>query len=150
MPSYPQYLPPHKPSDKLLVFTDEDGDGKADKMETFADDLHLPTGFELGDGGVYVAQEPNLVFLKDTNGDGKADLKKILLGGFDSGDSHHAIGAFSWGLVGESICTKVRFMSRKSRLRDGSQRMVKCTDLILPIRNSILTYTTTPVPGACL
>ena len=79
MPSYPQYLPPHKPSDKLLVFTDEDGDGKADKMETFADDLHLPTGFELGDGGVYVAQEPNLVFLKDTNGDGKADLKKILL-----------------------------------------------------------------------
>ena len=48
MPSYPQYLPPHKPSDKLLVFTDEDGDGKADKMETFADDLHLPTGFELG------------------------------------------------------------------------------------------------------
>ncbi|MAQ91021.1 MAG: dehydrogenase [Rhodopirellula sp.] len=97
MPSYPQYLPPHKPSDKLLVFTDEDGDGKADKMETFADDLHLPTGFELGDGGVYVAQEPNLVFLKDTNGDGKADLKKILLGGFDSGDSHHAIGAFTWG-----------------------------------------------------
>ena len=52
MPSYPQYLPPHKPNDKLLVFTDEDGDGKADKMETFADGLHLPTGFELGDGSV--------------------------------------------------------------------------------------------------
>jgi putative membrane-bound dehydrogenase-like protein len=97
MPSYPQYLPPHKPNDKLLVFIDEDDDGKADKMETFADGLHLPTGFELGDGGAYVAQEPNLVFLKDTNGDGKADLKKILLGGFDSGDSHHAIGAFTWG-----------------------------------------------------
>lgn len=97
MPSYPQYLPPNKPNDKLLVFTDEDGDGKADKMETFAEGLHLPTGFELGDGGAYVAQEPNLVFLKDTDGDGKADLKKILLGGFDSGDSHHAIGAFTWG-----------------------------------------------------
>ncbi|MEC7566862.1 MAG: PVC-type heme-binding CxxCH protein [Planctomycetota bacterium] len=97
MQSYPQYQPPNKPNDKLLVFEDTDRDGKADKMEVFADGLHLPTGFELGDGGAYVAQEPNLVFLKDTNGDGKADVRNILLGGFDSGDSHHAIGAFTWG-----------------------------------------------------
>ena len=97
MPSYPQYLPPHKPNDKLLIFTDTDRDGVADDMTVFADGLHLPTGFELGDGGAYVAQEPNLVFLKDTDGDGKADMKKILLHGFDSGDSHHAIGAFIWG-----------------------------------------------------
>ena len=97
MPTYPQYQPPNKPADKLLIFEDTDGDGKADKQTIFADDLHLPTGFEVGDGGVYVAQEPNLVFLKDTDGDGKADTKKILLGGFDSGDSHHAIGAFQWG-----------------------------------------------------
>ncbi|MFP6763731.1 MAG: PVC-type heme-binding CxxCH protein, partial [Planctomycetaceae bacterium] len=97
MPSYPQYQPPNKPQDKLLIFEDTDGDGKADKRTVFADDLHLPTGFEVGDGGVYVAQEPNLVFLKDTDGDGKADSKKVLLGGFDSGDSHHAIGAFQWG-----------------------------------------------------
>ncbi|MBT4692003.1 MAG: c-type cytochrome [Planctomycetaceae bacterium] len=97
MQSYPQYLPPNKPNDKLLIFEDTDGDGKADKMEVFADGLHLPTGFELGDGGAYVAQEPNLVFLKDTTGDGKADVRNILLGGFDSGDSHHAIGAFTWG-----------------------------------------------------
>ncbi len=97
MPSYPQYKPPHKPNDKLLIFEDTDRDGVADNMTVFADGLHLPTGFELGDGGAYVAQEPNLVFLKDTDGDGKADLKKILLHGFDSADSHHAIGAFIWG-----------------------------------------------------
>ena len=97
MPSYPQYQPPNKPQDKLLIFEDTDGDGKADKQTVFADDLHLPTGFEVGDGGVYVAQEPNLVFLKDTDGDGRADVRKVLLGGFDSGDSHHAIGAFQWG-----------------------------------------------------
>ena len=97
MPSYPQYQPPHKPDDKLLVFEDTDGDGKADKQTVFADGLHLPTGFEVGDGGAYVAQEPNLVHLKDTDGDGKADFKRIVAGGFDSGDSHHAIGAFQWG-----------------------------------------------------
>ena len=97
MPSYPQYQPPHKPNDKLLIFEDTDGDGKADKQSVFADGLHLPTGFEVGDGGAYVAQEPNLVHLVDTDGDGKADQKKIVMGGFDSGDSHHAIGAFVWG-----------------------------------------------------
>ena len=97
MPSYPQYQPPHKPNDKLLIFEDTDGDVKADKHTVFAYGLHLPTGFEVGDGGAYVAQEPNLVHLIDTDGDGKADQKKIVMGGFDSGDSHHAIGAFVWG-----------------------------------------------------
>ncbi len=97
MPSYPQYQPPNKPDDKLLVFEDTDGDGKADKQSVFADGLHLPTGFEVGDGGAYVAQEPNLVHLVDTDGDGKADERNIVMGGFDSGDSHHAIGAFVWG-----------------------------------------------------
>ena len=97
MPSYPQYQPPHKPNDKLLIFEDTDGDGKADKQTVFADGLHLPTGFEVGDKGAYVAQEPNLVHLIDNDGDDKADERKIVLGGFDSGDSHHAIGAFVWG-----------------------------------------------------
>jgi putative membrane-bound dehydrogenase-like protein len=97
MPSYPQYQPPHKPNDKLLIFEDTDGDGKADKQIVFADGLHLPTGFEVGDKGAYVAQEPNLVHLIDNDGDDKADERKIVLGGFDSGDSHHAIGAFVWG-----------------------------------------------------
>lgn len=97
MPSYPGYQPPNKPNDKILVLEDTDGDGKADKQTVFADKLHVPTGFELGDGGVYVAQQPNLIFLKDTDGDGKADVRKLLLHGFDSGDTHHAIGAFTWG-----------------------------------------------------
>lgn len=97
MPSYPQYQPPHKPDDKLLIFEDTDGDGRADLQKVFADGLHLPTGFEVGDGGAYVAQEPNLVHLIDNDGDDKADERNIILGGFDSGDSHHAIGAFVWG-----------------------------------------------------
>ena len=97
MPSYPQFRPPDKPNDKLLVFDDVDADGRADRMTVFADGLHVPTGFEVGDGGVYVAQEPNVVFLRDMDGDGKADERRTILHGFDSGDSHHAIGAFVWG-----------------------------------------------------
>jgi hypothetical protein len=59
--------------------------------------LHVPTGIELGDGGAYVAQQPNLVFLKDRDGDDRADYKEIVLHGFDSADSHHSISAFTWG-----------------------------------------------------
>lgn len=97
MPSYPQYQPPNKPNDKLLILEDTDGDGKADKQTVFADGLHLPTGFEFGDGGVYVAQQPDLWFLKDTDGDDRADVRVRVLHGFDSADSHHSISAFVWG-----------------------------------------------------
>lgn len=97
MPTYPMYLPGTPPNDKILILEDTDRDGRADKQTIFAEGLHLPTGIELGDGGVYVAQQPNLVFLKDTDGDDQADVKRIILHGFDSADSHHALSAFEWG-----------------------------------------------------
>jgi putative heme-binding domain-containing protein len=97
MPSYPQYLPGHEPNDQLLILEDTKGKGKADKCTVFADKLYLPTGFEFGDGGVYVAQQPNLLFLKDTNGDDVADVRKTILHGFGTGDSHHAMHTFLWG-----------------------------------------------------
>ncbi|HTU26999.1 MAG TPA: PVC-type heme-binding CxxCH protein, partial [Pirellulales bacterium] len=100
MPTYPMYLPGTPVHDKLLIFEDTDGDGKADKQTVFADGLHLPTGFELGDGGVYVAQEPNIVFLKDSDGDDHADTREIILSGFDSADSHHAAHVFTWDSAG--------------------------------------------------
>ena len=97
IPTYPQYLPGVAPQDKLLVLEDTDGDGRADTCDVFADGLHVPTGFELGDGGVYVAAQPNLLFLQDTDGDGRADVRDVVLHGFGTEDSHHAISAFEWG-----------------------------------------------------
>ena len=96
MASYPMYLPGRPVDDKVLIFEDTDGDGKADKQTVFADKLHVPTGIELGDGGAYIAQQPNLMFLKDTDGDDKADTRDLIMHGFDSGDSHHALHAFTW------------------------------------------------------
>ncbi len=96
MPSYPHYKPGDpRPSDKLIILEDTDGDGKADKQTTFADNLHIPVGFEIAAEGVYVSQSPNLILLEDTNGDDKADKKTILLSGFDDHDTHHAISAFT-------------------------------------------------------
>lgn len=97
MPSYPMYLPGTPVNDKLLIFEDSNGDGRADKQTVYADKLYLPTGLELGDGGAYIAQQPNLMFLKDTDGDDHADQREIVLHGFDTADSHHSINAFTWG-----------------------------------------------------
>lgn len=94
MNSYPMYLPGTPVDDRILILEDTDHDGRADKCTTFADKLHLPTGLEFGKGGVYVAQQPNVVFLKDTDGDDRADVREIVLNGFDSADSHHSISAF--------------------------------------------------------
>jgi glucose/arabinose dehydrogenase/mono/diheme cytochrome c family protein len=95
MPTYPHWRPGDpKPDDKLLILTDENGDGKADKQTVFADGLHLPTGFEITPEGVYVAQGTNLVLLKDTDGDDHADSKEIIYSGFDDHDTHHVISAF--------------------------------------------------------
>ena len=100
-PSYPQYLPGSPVDDKILILEDADRDGKADKQTVFARGLQLPIGIELADGGAYVSLQPNLHFLKDTDGDDVADTNDIILHGFDSADSHHAMHAFETGPGGE-------------------------------------------------
>jgi len=95
MPSYPHYKPGDiRPDDKLLIYEDTDGDGRADKETVFADQLHLPTGFEFAPEGVYVSQEPALMLFSDTDGDDKADSREVIMTGFDTHDTHHAVGAF--------------------------------------------------------
>ena len=96
MPAYTHHRPGDPmPDDKLLIYEDTNGDGKADKETVFADKLHLPIGFEFAPEGVYVSEEPNLLLLRDTNGDDKCDVREIVLGGFDSHDTHHAISAYT-------------------------------------------------------
>ncbi len=92
-PSYPERRPTDVVTDKLLIFEDTNGDGKADKMTTFLDGLNCPTGFQFYKDGVLVVQAPDLWFVRDTNGDGKADWKERVLMGLDSADSHHTSNA---------------------------------------------------------
>ncbi|BBO36539.1 PVC-type heme-binding CxxCH protein [Lacipirellula parvula] len=104
MPSYPQWKPGDpKPNDKLIIFEDTDGDGKADKSTVFADGLHVPVGFEFWNGGVLVVNQPKLMFFKDTDGDDKADVHEVVLDGFATDDTHHAISAFEWTPDGRLI-----------------------------------------------
>ena len=97
MVNYPQWLPGSaKPGDKLLIFEDTNGDGKADVCKTFYDKLICPTGFEFHEDGVMVVDEPRILFLRDTDGDDKADEVTRLLDGVATDDTHHAMGAWEW------------------------------------------------------
>jgi glucose/arabinose dehydrogenase/lysophospholipase L1-like esterase/azurin len=92
-PNYPERTPTSTDGDKLLVFEDLDGDGRADKSTTFLDDLNCPTGFQFYKDGVIVIQAPDVWFVRDTDGDGRADWKERILMGLDSADSHHTANA---------------------------------------------------------
>ncbi len=56
--------PGTKPRDRIKILEDTDNDGRADKVTVFADGLNLATGLALGNGGVYVGQAPDLLFLE--------------------------------------------------------------------------------------
>ncbi|WP_215236965.1 PVC-type heme-binding CxxCH protein [Dyadobacter helix] len=75
-------------SDYILICEDTNKDGKADKFTRFADGLSIPTGLVFANGGLIVSQAPHMLFLQDTDGDDKADVKKILFSGFGTGDTH--------------------------------------------------------------
>lgn len=97
MPSYPHWQPKTKMDDKILILEDYDNDGKTDECKVFAGGLHQPTGFELTSDGAYIAEQPDIILARDTDGDDKADVMDRRLFGFDSADSHHGIAAFEWG-----------------------------------------------------
>jgi putative membrane-bound dehydrogenase-like protein len=98
-----------KGDDKIKILEDTDGDGKADKVTVFADKLNIPTGFVFANDGIVVSQAPYFIFLKDTNGDDKADVRDTLINGFGTYDTHagpsnlrYGFDNKLWGTVGYS------------------------------------------------
>jgi putative heme-binding domain-containing protein len=94
---YPHVKPGQQANDKILVLEDADGDGRAEKTTVFAGGLLIPTGIEPGDGGVYVANSTELLHFKDTDNDGKADVRRVVLSGFGTEDTHHILHTLRWG-----------------------------------------------------
>ncbi|MBX6311879.1 MAG: ThuA domain-containing protein [Isosphaeraceae bacterium] len=80
--------PPGQGHDKITICEDTDGDGKADKFTVFADKLSIPTSMVFVNGGLIVSQAPEMLFLKDTDGDDKADIRRVLFTGFHTDDTH--------------------------------------------------------------
>jgi putative membrane-bound dehydrogenase-like protein len=83
--------------DSVKICEDTDGDGRADKFTVFADKLNLPTGIVFARGGIIISQPPKFIFLKDTNGDDKADVRETVIDGWGIRDTHAQASNLHYG-----------------------------------------------------
>lgn len=95
---YPHGVAPDgRGNDTIRICEDTDGDGRADKFTVFADKLNIPTAIVFAKGGIIVSQPPRLLFLKDTNGDDKADIREEIMTGWGIGDTHAQASSLHFG-----------------------------------------------------
>ena len=98
---YPNDINPGGPgNDRIRILEDTNGDGVFDQATLFADQLSGPTSLCFANGGVVVQQAPYTLFLRDSNGDGKADEKKEIIKGWGTGDTHAGPSNLKLGLDG--------------------------------------------------
>lgn len=90
-------VPSGEGHDDIKICEDTDGDGRADKFTIFADKLNLPTSLVFTRGGIIVAQPPRFLFLADTNGDDKADVREVVLEGWGVRDTHAQANNLHYG-----------------------------------------------------
>lgn len=81
---------------RLLI--DRNGDGRYDDATIFADQLAFPNGVVCWRGGVFVTAAPDLWYFKDTDGDGRADERRVVWTGFAEGNQQLRANGLTWGL----------------------------------------------------
>lgn len=92
------YAAGYEPQSKIMMLEDKDGDGFYESGSVFAEGLHYANGVMPWKGGVLVTSAPDILFLKDTNGDGKADEKKVVLTGFAVTNPQLRMSSLRYGL----------------------------------------------------
>ncbi len=95
MRGYP--YPEQTPSGNVTRLEDRDGDGRFETRTLFLDGLSWPTGIVPYDGGVFIAAAPEILYAKDTSGDGVADVKKVVFTGFGTENVQGLLNGLLWG-----------------------------------------------------
>ena len=89
-----------KPGGRVVAIKDTDGDGRYDQRILFADGLETANTVLPWRDGVLAVAPPTIWFLRDTTGDGEADVKEALYEGFGRGNEQHRGNGLAWGLDG--------------------------------------------------
>ncbi len=101
MHDYPSGLDGNfQPGGRISVLTDTDGDGTFDRVQRLADDVPFPTGVMAWKQGVLVCAAPEILYLEDTDHDGRADIRRTLFSGFATHNYQARVNSLRWGLDG--------------------------------------------------
>lgn len=90
--------PPERPPGTVRLLEDRDGDGAFDRATLFAENLPWPTSVAPWKGGVFVLAAPELWYFKDTDGDRRADVRRLVLSGFGRHNVQALANNLKWGL----------------------------------------------------
>jgi putative membrane-bound dehydrogenase-like protein len=128
-----------KPQSRIKILEDKDGDGRFETARVFADELLFVTGIQPWKGGAIVTLSGRVAYMKDTDGDGKADVDETWFTGFAEQNSqlranHPTLALDNWvyvanGLRGGKVVNHLRgiVQSRMSKVQgqragDNSER----------------------------
>jgi putative membrane-bound dehydrogenase-like protein len=82
----------------VRLLTDNDGDGLFDHSTNYVDELSWPTAVCCYDGGIFVGVAPDILYCKDTDGDGRADIRERIFTGFGRSNVQGLLNSFRWGV----------------------------------------------------
>lgn len=82
----------------VRVLEDGDRDGRFEKSTVLVDKLPWPTAVACWQGGAFVAVPPDIWYFKDTDGDGRADVREQVYTGFSHYNVQAMVNSFRWGL----------------------------------------------------
>ncbi len=85
-------------SGRIRRLEDRDGDGRFERVTAFACGLPYPNGLLPWNGGVLVTAAPDILFLRDADGDGVADERRVILTGFVEGNQQLRVNGLARGL----------------------------------------------------
>ena len=92
------------PGGRVRILVDTDGDGRYDRATLFAEGLSFPTGILTWRDGCLITAAPEILFLRDEDGDGRAEKRAPLFTGFNTGNQQLRINGLRWGLDGWVYC----------------------------------------------